>query len=359
MATPLLRRFPELAGRLPRLDLGRWPTRVHELPRLGRALGIGELWIKRDDESGERYGGNKVRKLEYLLADAVRLGRGRIATLGGVASNQVLATAIYAADQGLAVDAAVYRTPLSAAGVRTIRAALALGVRYHLADSLPGIAPALVRALLADPRQRAYVVPAGGSSPLGTIGYVEAALELAEQVRSGGCPEPDAIVVALGSGGTVAGLVLGLRLAGLATPVIAVRVVSRMLVTGRTVARLSARTARLLASRGAPVKAALSTKASLELAAGELGAGYGAPTEGSRRAVAQAGDLEGLALETTYTGKALAGLVALAPRFGKQRILFWNTYNSVDITPLSERPPAGPVPPALERLLAASRDDDD
>src|SRR5207253_1849150 len=142
-----------------------------------------ELWVKREDESGERYGGNKVRKLEFILAEAARAPKRRLVTVGGYGSHHVLATAVYGAQQGFAVEAVVFPQPLTPHVLETVRAAAAAGASFRVAHSWAGVPP---RVLVA--RRRCRYVGPGGSSPTGTLGYVSAGLELAAQVSRGECP---------------------------------------------------------------------------------------------------------------------------------------------------------------------------
>jgi D-cysteine desulfhydrase len=171
---------------------------------------------------------------------------------------------------------------------------------------------ATVPLLLA--RHRPYLLPPGGSSPLGALGAVETALELAGQVRDGALPEPGSVVVAAGSGGTAAGLLLGLRIAGLRTRVVAVVVNDTLRLDTRSLTRLSDRADRLLRRRGAALPALPSAAEQLMVVRDWLGPGYGHATADGARAQALAADRAGLALEPVYTAKALAALLSLAER---------------------------------------------
>ena len=168
-----------------------------------------------------------------------------------------------------------------------------------------------------------YFLPAGGSSPVGAIGYVEGALEIAAQVAAGEIPEPTHVVTAAGSGGTAAGLAVGLRLAGLTTTVVAVVVNDSLRLDRRALTNLGRRTEKLLRRRGAVIPA---PAADLRIDSIDdwLGPGYGHPTPESERALALAGESEGLILDPVYTAKAMAATLALnaAGRFGDGPVLF-------------------------------------
>lgn len=331
--------MPSLAERLPSVALGQWPTPTQRATKLGQHLGV-DLWIKRDDLSAPRYGGNKVRKLELLLAAAERAGARQLLTVGGIGSNHVLATALHGGDRGFLCTAIVVPQPLTRDVRDNLEAIRALGVELRPCKGRERVPLAMLRAQRQ--LERSYLIEPGGSSPLGTIGYVVAAFELADQVRRGELPAPDEIVVPLGSGGTVAGLLLGLGLAGLRARVVAVRVVERLLCNRALTLALVTRTAALLRRLDQPLR----PPAALALEHHFAGARYGEPTIEARRACQIAMDLEGLDLETTYSGKAMAALLARygpAPR--RRRVLFWHTYaghqasESIDIRNLSSLPP--------------------
>ncbi len=312
--------------------IGQYPTPVERLEKLG-------LWVKRDDLTSPIYGGNKVRKLERILPEAKERGKTRIVTVGAVGSHHVLATAIFGARAGLRVEAAVVPQPRTEHVVENLRANLAAGATVRPVRTYVG---AGVSVLLHAGRD-ALIVPMGGSNVTGSLGYVDAAFELAKQVELGELPEPDAIVVTLGSGGTAAGLTAGLALAGLKTIVVGVVVAAPVwFVTGWT-RRLVRAT--YTAAGGRDPNA---LRGRLRVVTTELGKGYGEPTEDGRRALEIAGEA-GLKLDLTYTAKCFAGALKYVQNAPSERVLYWHTLSSAPLGPLLEKAPA--VPPALERLL--------
>lgn len=319
----LLRAFPGLSS-LPREPCAELPTPVQAAPDLAEAWGIESLWIKRDDLTGTLYGGNKVRKLSYLLAQARQLGCESLLTAGAIGSHHCLATTLYGRRAGFKVEAALFPQPIT----EHVRANLAANLRAGV-QARPLRSPLQVPFALARRRfdQRCFVIPGGGSSARGVIGYVEAGFELAEQVRAGELPEPVLAVVALGTGGTAAGLALGLRLAGLRTKVLAVRVIQRIIGNARTVARL-ANAAQKELHRFDPTLPWVAL-GRVEVEHGQFGSGYGHPTPAAADARAQSQALAGIELETTYTAKALAALAARAGLLPAGPVLFWNTFSSV------------------------------
>lgn len=342
----LLQRYPELARQLPWRALGDWPTPVRRLERLGAALGL-ELWLKDDGGSAPRYGGNKVRKLEPLLGAALAAGARTLLTAGGIGSNHALAVAVYARELGLAAGSVLCPQPPTPAVARTLARLVRLGAALHPCSSRP-LVPLHLELAARRSATPVYRIGPGGSSPLGTLGYVSAGLELGEQIARGELPRPGAIVIALGSGGSAAGLAVGLGLGGVESEVVAIRVVERWLANTALARLLVARTRRLLSRLGvrSPPPARLSIQG------GELGRSYGSVTPAATAACRLALEEEGIALETTYTGKALAGLARRADALRGQPVLFWNTYNTNDLGWIDELPPGAPLPERIAAWLA-------
>lgn len=298
---PLLRRFPALAGR--RAALGTFPTPVQRID-----VGGTPLFVKRDDLSAHPLGGNKVRGLEWLLGG---LAPGdRLLTVGPTGSNHALATAVHAARLGLGVTVVRWRQEMNPAA-RHISAALRGRARVIDAGWPPAAYAAAALLRLTHDRW----IPAGGAAPAALLGHVNAALELADQVRTGELPEPERVFVPLGTGGTAAGLALGFRIAALATRVVAVRVVPRIVGNARRIARLANAAARLLERRsGAAVPRIAARDVTVEH--GFHGGAYGRPL------AAAVPPLDGVGLDDTYSRKAFAAAVA-SPRDA----LFWLTFD--------------------------------
>jgi D-cysteine desulfhydrase len=307
---------------------------VERLRRLEETMGVdGPLWIKRDDRLGTAYGGNKPRKLEFLLGNMVSRGRRSVVTVGGLGSNHCLATAIYGGEAGLQVHACLVEQPLTPETEETLARMASLGATLHFATSGLEVRARILALLARDtagwPLRPPGLILPGGSVPLGTLGIVNAALELGEQVESGIALRPTAIFVALGSGGTHAGLAAGLHLLGWDVPVIGVRVSDRLRLDRAKVAKLAERTLDLLRradpSRSIPALA----PGAMVVREGYLGEGYGHPTEAGDRAGRLLRETEGLFMDRTYTGKAMAAMLDAA-RGGEVDgpLLFWNTYNS-------------------------------
>ncbi len=352
----LERRFPACAGRLGRVPLTNLPTRVHPLRALGAALGA-DLWIKRDDLSGDAYGGNKPRKLELVLGAALRGRRKSVLTFGGLGTHHGLATTIAARTIGVRSILVLVPQPVTEAVRHALLLDHAYGAELHYAAT-PQRAALVASALLAREtlaRHRPLVIPPGGSSVAGVIGYVSAALELAEQIAAGEAPEPRAVFVPLGTGGTAAGLLLGFALAGLRTQVVAVLVSDITPPTHASVVGLARRGARLLRrlDPGLARQLAVSPER-LTLVTDQLGAGYGSASVAGEAARQQLEALEGLRLDSTYTAKCLAALIAQAgaEAFRDQPLLFWHTYSAVDpAARLTALPRPDQLPRAFHRFF--------
>lgn len=334
---------------LPHVELGTLPTPLQRSARLSEVL-RSDVWIKRDDLTGELYGGNKVRKLERLLADALDRGADTIVTTGAAGSHHVLATALYGKRLGLAVHGVMVPQKKTPHVEQTLRATLAAGAEIHTVPVHVAVPPrmaALVLQLRARGR-KPYVIGPGGSEVPGVIGYVEAGLELATQLLEHKGAEPDAIYVALGSGGTLCGLALGLAAAGVMTPIVGVRVLPPGVVRHAWLASLVRSTNERLRSYTDRFPDVSETAlANLSVDDDEIGRGYGIPTPSGREAGQLAREVSGLELDPTYTEKAFASLVRAAR--GKRRghrLLFVHTLSRVHPKGVE-----GPLPPHVAGLL--------
>ena len=314
----------------------------------------GTVWCKRDDLTSPVYGGNKVRKLEFLIAEAQHSNADCIVTTGAVGSHHVYATTVHGRAHGLETYAVLAPQPHTAHAENQLRADLAQGARLRPATSYAQVArklTALTLRLRLEGR-RPYLIPPGGSSAVGTLGHVSAGLELTAQIDAGACPDPAAIYVACGTGATAAGLALGLALGGVTAELVAVRVTDAVFARRARLRRLIHKADQLLRAREPSlpdVKArALSM---LRLDTVEFAPGYGHPTPASQAAL-QLAMRDGLKLDSTYTGKALACLLRENSRAdvgaGKP-LIYWHTLNSADMGEVLANAPSPPE--ALQGLL--------
>lgn len=305
----------ELRARLdvhPRVVLGETPTPLLALKHLSAELGR-PLFVKRDDLLGPALGGNKTRKLEYLMADARRQGATRLATFGGLQSNHARLTAAAARVCGMEAHL-LYFEPRPEPLRGNLLLNELLGARMHFVPLAsrrprPRSLHAVVRLARIVARLRAgphYFIPVGGHGWLGALGYVRAALEIDEQARDLGIGDAR-VVLAAGSGGTLAGLLAGVRLSGSGLRPLGIDVGRLWKAFPATVARLAGEVSARL---GEPLTFSAAEVPLVE--ATYVGEAYGRPSEAGRAALARLARTEGILLDPVYTAKAFAGLLDLA-----------------------------------------------
>lgn len=305
-------------ARFPRLSYGRYPTPLEPLGTLTQQLDGPHLWIKRDDGIGPGLGGNKGRKLEFLMAEIVRRGKRRVITYGGLQSNHARMTAAACAQLGLEAHLFFFAHRPATLGGNLLLDHLS-GARLHFIPFGGGgdgsmtleTTNRLVRLLsffLVGPG--AYFMPVGGHNVTGCLGYVDAARELHEQVAAAGLPpNRTTVVIAAGTGGTLAGLVAGLTL-----------LQSPLRVLGLDIGKLWKAFPASLARLASDLCAALGAERSfrpqeIPLVEGVYaGPGYAAFTTETGRAMVTLARAEGVLLDPVYTGKAFAGLLDLIAR---------------------------------------------
>ncbi len=338
----LFQRFPALAALVPFARLGCPNTSVEPLVQLGRRLGR-EIWVKRDDLYGSP-GGGKIRKLEFSLAELQRQGRRTLITFGPLGSNHVAATATHASLLGMETVGVLVPQPVQ----HYVRGNLERSCGFARVVFARWSGTAAVRAIqlwlrerIAAGRAPALLAP-GGSSICGILGYVEAALEIARDVRAGGFPEPDFAFIPAGTCGALAGLVAGLRIAGLKTRAVGVRVAGRLACNATTTKWLANRVLALLRARGAALDVKRVRARDFTMLHQFCGRGYAHATSAGKYAIALAHETQGLTLDTTYTGKAMAALLAFMsrPEHSQSRVLFINTW----------APPSAPVAGGASRI---------
>jgi 1-aminocyclopropane-1-carboxylate deaminase/D-cysteine desulfhydrase-like pyridoxal-dependent ACC family enzyme len=333
---PKLSHLPPLADLLGKEPLANLPTPVREY-RLRLPSGNRKLSVKLDNLSGDIYGGNKVRKLEYVLHRARQKHCERIATFGTIGSHHALATAFYARQLGYPCTCFLSHQKPTPGTSKSLRVHMQIGtsvVRYGgaysnrlkiLRENLWGRHP--------------WVVPAGGTNWLGCFGFVCAAIELAEQVKAGLLPPPDRLYVAAGTMGTAAGLALGLAVAGLKTEVHAIRVSAPSVCNEDALRRIVTKTARMMHRLDRSIPRRVSEGVNIRLRHEFFAGGYAHSNEETEAAIRFAKDELDLELEETYTGKAMAAVIRdLSDRHtSRLQFLFWNTYNSAAL-PLDANP---------------------
>ena len=338
---PLFEHYRLLTHKLPYVSLGEFPTTIQKLDEIGRHIGSESLFIKRDDLSGKVYGGNKIRKLEFILGDALHINVNEVLTFGAAGSNHALATAIYAKQLGLNSISMLVPQPNAYYVRRNLLMSYHCDAELHLYPNIPYIMPLATLAVYYQllrhrlkSGQLPKVIPMGGSSPLGAVGFVNAAFELKEQIIKGEIPEPDYIYVASGSMGTAAGLTLGLEVIKSKTRVISVRVNSDKIVNTTGMVKLIKKTNTLLSSLDSSFPRLKFSEYDIDIRNGFFGKQYALFSKEGMEAVDCMERYGRIKLEGTYTGKAFAALIDDGKKSSLKNkvILFWNTYNSIDFS---------------------------
>lgn len=354
MAEPafaISRHFPGLV--VPHVTLGDYPTPIEHLPALGH------VWLKREDLSSPIYGGNKIRTLETLFADAQDRGISRVWTLGAYGSNQAVACILHARRLGLEPGAVLFPQRATATAAENLRVSLGECKSVKALRSI-AIFPLHWWRLHRTHGHDSYLVPPGGANPLGALGHVANALEIAEQVNAGLMPSPSHCVLAIGSTCTTAGLLVGFALArqiglwrGELPRIHAVRVTPWPVTARSQVLKLARATARYLESIGGP-HVEIDPKM-LVLNTKHFGWGYARVTGGGLAARQHFEELTAPPLDTTYAAKSGAALIELAKELAGP-ILFWCTKSSAPLPPVDEAKLVN-VPAFLRRWLKRAQAD--
>ncbi len=310
-----------LTNHINRVSFGFFPTPLHALPRLTEKLGGPQLFVKRDDQTGLATGGNKTRKLEFLVADALAHKADTLITAGAPQSNHSRQTAAAAARMGMnCVLVLRGRPPAERQGNLLLDDLLGAQIRWIEKSAVPTMMETVAGELRAQGRTP-YLIPYGGSNPIGATGYVAAMEELMEQTQEMNL-RFDRIVFASSSSGTQAGLVVGAEATGYTGQVLGISVDEQCEDLQRKVAELATATAVHLKLDFHFVPDDIAVNADY------LGAGYGVMGQPEREAIRLAAQMEGLLLDPVYTGRAFAGLIDLIRQgeIGRdETVLFWHT----------------------------------
>ena len=315
----------------PRVHITHGPTPLEFMPRLTEALGGPNLYIKRDDCTGLGSGGNKTRKLEFLMADAVKHGADTIITQGATQSNHARQTVAIAVKMGMKCEILLEdRTGFKVENYKKSGNVFLDHLYGARVRELPGgsdmnaAMSAVAEELRADGR-RPYIIPGGGSNPIGALGYVTCALEMVNQFNTQDL-RVDCVVHATGSAGTQAGLVVGLEGTRSQIPVLGIGVRAAREAQETNVYNLAVKTAELLGVPGSVKRESVMANCDY------VGGGYGVPTPGMVEAVTLMARLEGILLDPVYSGKGMAGLIDLCRKghFKKgENVVFLHTGGAV------------------------------
>ena len=322
-----------LTDHLPRIALAHLPTPLEELPRLTKALGGPRLYIKRDDQTGLAGGGNKARKLEFSVAEALHQGADTLITLGGVQSNHCRQTAAAAARCGLRCIVVLRgHAPATSNGNLLLDYLLGAQVVFSGDRTREAVAEDVAKEQRAA-GHRPHVIPVGASNEIGAVGFVAAIEEMDRQLKEQRL-NVDHVVFASSSYGTQAGLCVGAKAVGFTPRIAAIAIDSSRGELQGGVAEISGATIRRLGLK--------LTVTPDEVVAydGYLGAGYAIMGEPEKEAIALVARTEGILLDPVYTGRAMAGLIDLIRKgeFGKdETIVFWHTGGSAALFAYAEQ----------------------
>ena len=320
---------PDLDALVRPLDLLAGPTPITQAPELARVWGQSSLWIKRDDLTNPIYGGSKVRNLEFFLGQARGQGATGVITMGPYGSHQVLATAVFGHLSGFRTRAVLTPQPDVAEIALNRRLLPQLDMETLRCGSFAAVPFAVLKGRLTElGGRKPYWIPPGSNHPLGVMGVIEGALEVAQAIKAGDVPMPDDVVVPTGTCATAAGVYLGFALANLPVRVVAVRMVP-MIVTGpRKMRRMAEKTDAILRSHGLTASARWGDVLWIDDYAGP---GYGLTNPRAERAERDVAAHEGFRTETTYTAKTLALLASGGLQ--NRKVLFWNTFSALEPDP--------------------------
>ena len=336
--------FPNLEGKVPWISiLTRMPSNIDRLTELEKYLKLedSEIYITRDDKDHKIYGGNKLRKFEFIFGEVLKRKKKGVITLGGIGTNHGAACAIVAKELGLNCELFLSLQPVSWHVQRSLLLYHYFGAKLHFTKLFElGVLKSLLYRLF---HPKYYLMSIGGSplfgigTPLGSIGFINAIFELKNQINEGILPEPDIIFVAAGSTGTAAGLTAGCKLLGLKTKVCAVNVSRDIVVNPKNLIKIANKSIKYLRRRDKSIPDIQVNKGDFDMIKGYLGSNYGVKTVKGQKAVDLVYELEGeklgFKLETTYTGKTMAAMLEFLEKEENKskKILFWNTYNSNDL----------------------------
>ena len=327
----LFQAYPALLPQIPYLPLAALPTPLQTVHEFAGQHHIGGLHIKRDDQSSSLYGGNKTRKLGFLLAAARERGARTVITFGAAGSNHALATALHAHEQGLKallVLGPQHNSHHVRLNLRAMRQAGATLQPCHWKETA-AVAAKRFHEIWRQDGAPPYGIPPGGSSPVGVLGFVNAAFELGRQVAAGNLPEPDLLYVASGTMGTCVGLALGLHALGMKTRVMAVRVTQAPYTSMTHANALFDAANALLRRADASFPLCQLDDARFCIRDEYFGRDYAWFTPEGMAAIDIAQTHLSMTLEGAYTGKAFAALLgdAASGMLRNSNVVFWNTYS--------------------------------
>jgi len=339
MELTIFKKFPALKWKLPNLSICKTPTPLLPMENLQKEINHENLWVKRDDLTGDIYGGNKIRKLDFLLAEAVRKKVRVIATSGAIGSHHVLATCLYAKKFGIDTAAIQYPVPNNSHLKRNQEMIDNLA-RWKINIKTPLSLPLAYRELRKNLTNEGFkpddlfIIPPGGTNPLGCIGYVNASLEIEEQRKEMGIEPFDFVFLPFGTGGTASGLETGFRLAMSPTRVVAVTVTSPAIANRWTLEWLCESTRLLLSEKLGKLAWLMGKRRKgfeIQIESSYLGSGYAHYGIEEEKIIDMMFEKEGIEIDPVYSAKAMRAFIdkSRMPEFKKKKMLFLLTLGKV------------------------------
>ncbi len=329
---PLFRKYPKLRS-IPWVSVINSPTPIHKMEQTSKELNHKAIWVKRDDLTHDIYGGNKPRKYEFVFANILKKNKKRILTQGAIGTNHGLATTVHAKRFGLETHLYLLEQKLSQTVIENLLCHHYFGAKLNLMKNKNHRKLAIKTKLFFD--RKAYFVTTGASSPLGTLGFVNAAFELKDQIDDKTISEPDRLFVTVGSLATCAGLVLGLELAQVKTQIVGIGVTDPSWSSKKATIELASKALEIMRKED-PSIPDVSNELEKRLVVDHsyFGGQYGVPTDEALEAI-EIAKKDKLKLEYVYTGKTLSGLIDYIrkEKISKNEVVvFWNSKSSADLT---------------------------
>lgn len=325
-ALPLFDAYPTLKKTIAHVELCTLPTPIIKLNNLSAAIDHSQLYIKNDALTAPDFGGNKIRKLEFLLADALVKNASYVVAVGSAGSNFCCAAAVHAASLNIPC-ACFYAPQLNTIYLqRNALIAAAAGATLELHPSPVARNTALANFMANNPT--AYAIPGGGSNALGALGFVNAAFELKEQINTGTCALPDVIFITYGSAGSAAGLLLGLKAAGIKSHVVVVQVCDPVVTVAEDITALFNQTNNLLCHADKSFQRYNLTAGDFSIDSDHYYGRYAKIDPAQADAIKLLNDTQGIKTDGTYAGKTLIAMLDYAAKNKNKSILFWNTFFS-------------------------------
>lgn len=326
--------YPQIEKKLPYIEIGNFPTPVKRLNNLNQISETCRLYCKCDDVSGSLYGGNKIRKLEFVFAEAKKARATRLITSGMVGSNHALATAIYGKKFGFNVTLMLFGEQKGDHVINNLIADYSTGADICYDETFEEHEQSIKEKFLYYSEKEGsepFIIPAGGTSFTGVAGYMNAAFELKAQIEKGELDEPDAIFVPFGTMGTAAGLIIGMKLVGLKSKIYPVQVVPNFISDEIKFRKLINSSVFYFHDLDASFPDCRFSDEDYIIDKNQLGGGYGVSSESAEKAIRLFFDSENIKLDSVYSGKAAAGFIQYVKTNKNKNVLFWNTKSSVEL----------------------------